>query len=197
MRKRSRRSLSAWGARGTQTLYAGIWTIFLAYPIEHIAANPELVRSQRVTGFVLIGLFVLPVRILAGGRHAGDLALATLDASLALGISGRDMPAQRRGGPRRSVGGRRDVRLSVGLHPLPNVDIRSPDGPRARGRRAVGGPDRRRPATVVAHRAAVDGHDSAGRMYQSGVEQQPARAEQAAQDRGHLCRAGEDRLRRP
>lgn len=59
MRKRSRRSLSIWGARGTQTLYAGIWTIFLAYPIEHIAANPELVRSQRVTGFVLIGLFVL------------------------------------------------------------------------------------------------------------------------------------------
>jgi len=97
MRKRSRRSLSIWGARGTQTLYAGIWTIFLAYPIEHIAANPELVRSQRVTGFVLIGLFV---RILSGGRHAGDLALATLDASLALGISGRNMSAQRRGGPR-------------------------------------------------------------------------------------------------
>ena len=77
MRKRSRRSLSAWGARGTQTLYAGIWTIFLAYPIEHIAANPELVRSQRVTGFVLIGLFVLVYLFgfwLGASRDVGCLA---------------------------------------------------------------------------------------------------------------------------
>ncbi|WCC80313.1 histidine kinase [Cutibacterium equinum] len=59
MRKRSRRSLSKRGARRTQTLYAGIWTVFLVYPIEHIAGNPELVTSQRVLGLVSIGLFVL------------------------------------------------------------------------------------------------------------------------------------------